>query len=48
MQIVFDVHNHKLQEAVNFRFSPDERFRLLTLDGSESELDDEELVCSED
>src|SRR5688572_11885939 len=48
MQIVFDVHKHAFERPVIFRFSSEERFKLVSLDGSESELADEELVCSED
>jgi hypothetical protein len=48
LRIIFDVRQCKFDRPVIFRVSPDERFTLLGLDGSESEIKNEELARTKD
>ncbi len=44
MRIIFDARKNKFNRPVIYRFDSGERFRLLTPGGSESEVDETELV----
>jgi hypothetical protein len=46
MRIVVDTRNGKFERSVMYRFSFPDRLRLLASDGSESEVDDVELIQS--
>ena len=48
VQIVFDARKGKFARSVIFRFNSEERFKLLSPDGSQSEVEDSELRRCED
>ncbi len=45
MRIVIDARNGKFNRPIIYRYDSEERFRLLSPDGLESEVKNEELVC---